>query len=204
MSWIADTFRHLLGRDASDQRRGLAGLAGHMFGAAPVPSRHPSAPAREEVDVVHFPPTSRRSIALTCTIGLGANQGRELLAVTLGAPRDPEQDRIAWLLAGVASANPPLHGVVPLPDGCLGRSSHTHALVAEPWPLPDLDRPEYERILGARLDLVVPVTAREAAWLGERGGPAFIRRMQAQGIAPHADRPAGTTDLAGPEPAEDP
>ncbi len=81
-----------------------------------------------------------------------------------------------------------------LPEGTLGRSSHTRALVVDgAWPL--TDQAEYARILGGALHLVVPVTLREATWIEANGAAAYVEAMQEQGVSPFADRAPGETDL---------
>lgn len=196
MGLLSDAWRHLLATDAGERRAGLAGLVGRMFGAEPVVVRHPSM-GELPFDVVHYPKSTGglapRSHAVTMTLGLGESQGRELFVLTLADVREPQNDRIAWLVASAVDLSPGAVGV--LPAGCLGRSSHTHVLVTEPWGFPVRDRPEQERIIGARLELVVPITAREADFVESRGSAGFVEAMRAQGVLPLADRPAGETRL---------
>jgi hypothetical protein len=198
MGLLSDALRHLLATDAGERRAGLAGLVGRMFGAEPVVVRHPKIPADLAVDFVHYPKSggglAPRGFAVTLSIGAAEDQGRELLAATLADARDPQDDRIAWLLASAREVQP--GGVAELPAGCLGRSSHTHVIVTEPWVLSERDRPDYERIVGARLDLVVPITAREAEFVAARGVEAYVAAMREQGVQPYADRPAGETRLS--------
>jgi hypothetical protein len=198
MGLLSDALRHLLATDPAERRAGLAGLVGRAFGAEPVRVRHPEAPAVSEVDVVHYPKAGAshtRSFAATLTLGLGEPSGRELLALTLADSRDPERDRVAWMLVGIAALGPARGAVVPLPAGCLGRSSHTHVVLTEAFVLPDRDRPDYERIVGARLDLCIPITRREAEWIEAHGVDAYLAAMKEQGVGAHADRPAGETQL---------
>jgi hypothetical protein len=198
MGLLSDALRHLLATDPAERRAGLAGLVGRAFGAEPLGVAHPSAPTDQDFDVVHYPKIlgfHPRSFAITATLGLADTQGRELLATTLADARDPARDKVAWLLRAVAAANPERGVIVALPPGCLGRSSHDHALLTAPFVFPDRDLPDYERIAGARLELCVPVTAREADWIAERGADAYFARMREQGVAPHADRAAGLVDL---------
>src|SRR5688500_11288877 len=142
-------------------------------------------------DAVHYAKTVTRPFAVTMTVGLAELEGRELVALTLADARGPEDDRFARMLG--ASASTAQGGVARLPDGLLGRSAHAAALVTAAWPIPEL--PEHERIVGGRLDLVVPITPREADWIARHGADAFVARMKAQGVAPYADRPAGETRL---------
>lgn len=208
MGLLSDALRHLLASDPVERRAGLRGLAGRMFGVEPVVLRHPSFTATD-FEVVHFrkpSASSPRVFAVTATLGLAASTGRELVALTLADARDPAADRFAWLLGAVAAAAQPVErgGWTALPKGCLGRSSHTSAALTEPWPIAPRDLESYEQILGGRLDLVVPITAREVAFV-ERlvGGPhrgvdALVAAMRAQSVAPYADRPAGQTVLPAP------
>lgn len=214
MGLFTDALKNLLAGDAARRREGLAGLASRMLGGGdPVLVTHPALPA-ESPTVVAVPKSGDRPFAVTLTIGLGDASGRELVAVSLADPRDPRNDRIAWMLAAVAAAGTGRGSVVALPEGCLGRSSHTHAVVCaaahgEPpgrlpvpsdgdrYPFSARDVASYEDILGATLDLVVPVTAREAAWIEAHGLDAYVEAQRAQGIAPYADRAAGETALAG-------
>lgn len=203
MGLLSDALRHLLASDPAERRAGLRGLAGRMFGVEPVVVHHPRLTA-SAFDVVHFrkpssvlSPSATRGFAVTATIGLTEGTGRELVALTLADARDPAADRIAWLLGAVAAVSPAVaRGArVALPEGCLGRSSHTSAVVAEPWPFAPQDLESYGSILGGRLDLVVPVTAREAAFCEQRGVEAMTAAMRAQSVMPYADRPAGETSL---------
>lgn len=50
--------------------------------------------------------------------------------------------------------------------------------------------------MGARLDLVLPMTAREATYALARGVPSLAEAMRAQSIAPFSDRLAGQTALS--------
>jgi hypothetical protein len=202
MGLLSDALRHLLATDPAERRAGLAGLVGKMAGSEPVTVSHPSAPSDGSFLVAHFrKPTSGsrpRSYAMAMTLGLAESQQRELVALTLADVRDPAADRTAWLLSASAQLQP--GGVAPLPEGCLGRSSHVYALCTEPWPMIPQDRADLEQLVGARLDLVVPITAREAAFAVARGAAALVEAMKAQGVLPWADRPAGQTEL----PAEPP
>jgi hypothetical protein len=197
---LSDALRHLLATDPAEQRAGLAGLVGKMAGSEPVTVSHPSAPPGEGFDVVHFrKPTAAsrpRSYAMTLTLGLGESQRRELIALTLADVREPAADRMAWLLR--ASTGLQAGAVMALPEGCLGRSSHTHATCTEPWPMIPQDRADLEQLIGTRLEMIVPITAREAAFAEARGVAALLDAMKAQSVTPWADRPAGQTDLSLP------
>lgn len=198
MGLLSDALKHLLAGDAAERRAGLAGLMGRVFGAEPIGVRHPSMPADPGFVVVHYPKSGAgltpRAHAVTLTLGLGETFGWEHVALTLADVRDPQNDRFAWMLA--ATGEVPPGTVAALPEGCLGRSSHTHVLVTEPWSFLPRDRADHERIVGARLDLVLPITAREADFADAHGAAALVAAMRAQGVSPCADRPAGETVLS--------
>jgi hypothetical protein len=206
MGLLSDTLRHLLARDPAERRAGLAGLLGRHFGVAPIRLAQPTAVGDPSDDsapvppchVFHFPKSGGgvrpRSFAVTLTLGLAEAQGRELVAVTLADARDPSRDRFAAMLSAIAEVAPSRGQVVALPAGCLGRSSHVAVVVTEPWPLAGA-LPDYERAIGARLDLCVPVTQREADWIAARSADPFLAAMRDQGVAPLADRPPGETRL---------
>jgi hypothetical protein len=197
MGLLSDALRHLLATDPAERRAGLAGLVGKMVGSEPVTVSHPAAPVDETFAVVHFRKPSAgsrpRSHAMTMTLGLAESQRRELLVLTLADVRDPLSERTAWLLSASTQLQP--GEVAPLPEGCLGRSSHVHVMCTEPWPLIPQDRLDIEQLIGARLDLLVPLTAREAAFAQARGSAALVELIKAQSVAPWADRPAGQTEL---------
>lgn len=194
MGLLSDLLEHLLASDPAGRRAGLVGLVGRAFGTEPVVVSHPEV-QRPELTVVRLRKTATRPYAITVTIGLAPSVGREWLALTETDGRDPvDRDRFAWLVGAVAGGA--RGGAIPLPAGCLGRSSHTNAVVGDPWPMPPLDRPEYERIVGGRFELVVPITDREASYVADRGADALLDAMRAQGVAPFADRTPGGTVLS--------
>lgn len=196
MSFLFDTLRHLLASDPASRLDALGKLAGRIWAVEPVRVSHPDLPADRAYGLAHFPKPhgtrAPRSYAITTTLGLG---DRELVALTLADAREPDRDRTALLLGRVAESGRARGAVVALPEGTLGRSAHQAALIAAPWPLPPLELPEIERILGARLDLVVPITAREAAWIEAHTADAFTDTMRDQGVAPLADRAPGQVEL---------
>lgn len=166
--------------------------------AAPDPAGagagQPSADPQPTFGIWHAPKVSLRPFAVTWTVGLAEAQGRELIGLTLADSTGRGPDRFAALLAAVAAAGTGAGETLVLPEGTLGRSSHTRALVvAGAWPL--TDEAEYARILGAPLHLVVPVTAREAAWIEAHSAQAYVDAMKAQEIAPWADRAPGEARL---------
>lgn len=188
MTFLFDALKHLLASDAKTRREGLAALVGRAFGAEPVALLpDPERP----YDVVHYPKVAGRPFAVTMTLGLGEAEGRELVALTLADRREGD-DRFARMLLSVADAS--RGEVVGLPEGALGRSAHASVVLTEAWPVPELL--ERERIVGGRLDLVVPITPREAEWIAGHGADAFVARMREQRVDPWADRPAGLVDLA--------
>jgi hypothetical protein len=187
MSFLFDALKNLLATDAATRREGLRGMIGRALGVEPLLLLRA---ADRPYDAVHYRKTPTRPFAVTMTVGLAELEGRELVALTL-ADAKPGEERYARMIAAAAAT--PRGAVVRLPDGLLGRSAHAAALVTEAWPIPD--RAEHERIVGGTLDLVVPVTEREAAWIAAHGSEAFVARMKAQAIAPFADRPAGETRL---------
>ena len=198
MGFLFDSLKHLLSSEPRARREALASMAGRVFGVKGAQLRHGALPDDAGYEVWHYRKAGARhprGYAASLTVGLSEAQQRELIALTLADSRDPGDDRIAALVAAVAATGAGRGEVVSLPDGTLGRGSHTMALLTAPWPLPERDLPEYERVLGARLDLVVPVTAREARWIAEHGAEAFVTAMRDQQVAPWADRPPGQTAL---------
>lgn len=186
--FLLDALKNLLATDPATRREGLRGMVGKALGAEPMLMIRAG---DRPYDAVHYRKSAARPFAVTMTIGLAEAEGRELVALTLADARDPGDDRFARMLGACAATA--RGGLVRLPDGILGRSAHVAAVVAEAWPLPDLA--EHERIVGGRLDLVVPVTEREGDWIARHGADAFVARMKAQGVSPWADRPAGETRL---------
>ncbi len=222
MGFLFDSLQHLLAREPETRRAALARMIGRGLGVSPVrlsPAPGPPGPGARAPDTTtagagptkaspepepgeaspdfgiwHAPKAALRPFAVTWTVGLSGSQDRELIALTLADSSSPEQDRFAGLLAAVAAAGSGAGPPIVLPEGTLGRSSHTRALVVPgAWPLRDED--EYARILGAPLQLVIPVTTREAAWIEARGPDAYIEAMKAQQVSPWADRVPGETEL---------
>lgn len=197
MGLLSDALRHLIGSSAADRRAGLRGLLAPLFRVEPVVVRHPSIPADLPFDLVSYrtPPDGSRRIAVTMTLGLSEREGRELIALTLANVKDPAADRFAWMLYQASQVS--LGGVGALAEGTLGRSSHTHVAVVEPWPAVAFRGPELSTLVGARVDLALPITAREADFSSSRSAEQLAEIMREQGIEPWADRPAGQTDLGG-------
>ncbi len=193
MSFLFDALKHLLASDGASRRAGLAGMAQRIWNTSGVQLHHDALP--EDLEVWHFAKSRGRDMAVTHTVGGGTMAGRELMVLTLADRREDQGDRITGLLASVANAATGLGSITELPDGCLGRSSHRHAAVTTPWPLREPDLRDYERILGASLHLVVPLTEREAAWTHDAGVDALVAAMSEQQVAPWADRAPGQTTL---------
>ncbi|MBX2798483.1 MAG: hypothetical protein KTR31_12455 [Myxococcales bacterium] len=192
MGFLFDSLRHLLASDPKARRAALASMLGRVLGAEAVQLRHPSLSGEADFQVWHARKASGRPFAVTWTVGLAEAQQRELVALTLADTHTPSQDRMAGLLAAVAEAD--VAELVALPEGCLGRSSHTFAVVGpEVWAL--YDHAEYERILGASMQLVVPVTPREAEWVRAQGAQAYLAAMREQQVGPWADRAPGEVQL---------
>ena len=179
MGFLFDSLRHLLASEPEAKREAMARLVGRALGIAAERLDPP------EAQVWHLPKVLGRPFAVSLTLG---GTDRQCVALTLAdRPRG-----IGGLLAAVADT--PVGATVALPPQCLGRSSHTWALVTHPaWPLPDVA--EHERILGTPLHLIVPITDREARWIEDHGSEAFVAAMQAQSVDPYADRPPGQTAL---------
>ncbi len=192
MGFLFDSLVHLLATEPAAKRAALVRMIGRVL-HVPEP-RHLQA---GDGLLWHFPKVTGRPMAVTLSVGLQESQGRELVALSLADAPSAQAFPIATLLQAVAEANPARGGLVELPPGCLGRSSHTWAVLGTPGP--DLaEHQEYERILGSRLDLVVPVTGREASWIEAHGGERYREAMVEQGVGPWADRTPGETVLSPP------
>jgi len=179
-------------------------MLGRVLGVEPValPSSRvtPDVPSDAEgelatgVSVWHYPKVVGRRFALTLTIGASGEVAQEYAALSLADAKPGADHRFADLLAVAWQARAVVHDVLTLPEGLLGLSSHTHAVVLDSA-APLREEAEFVRIVGAPLAWVVPITAREADWIGEHSAGSFDRAMRAQGVEPFVDRPAGTTNL---------
>lgn len=196
MGLLFDALQHLLATDPVRRRAGLSGMVGSLWRVAPVVVGHPSMPADIGFGVFNYPTPAdgSRCVAVRVTIGLAETQGRELIALTLANVRDPAADRFAWLLSEASRVA--RDEIAPLPEGCLGRSSHTFVTCTDPWPITALRGEELAKLMGARIDLVLPITAREAIYARARGVTSLTESMRAQSIDPWSDRLAGQTALS--------
>lgn len=200
MGFLLDSIRHLLASDPAEKQEALARMLGRVLGTEPVAlpfSRVVTGEPSDEtapVSVWHYPKVVGRPFALTLTTGAAADVAQEYAALSLADARPGSDHRFAELLAVAWQARASVHDVFPLPEGLLGLSSHTHAVVLD-RASPLREEAEYERILGVPVAWVVPVTAREAEWIGGRTASAFDLAMREQRVAPYVDRPAGQTEL---------
>lgn len=158
------------------------------------PEVEPEGEAPVPVSIWHFPKVISRPFALTLTIGAARTVGQEYGVLSLADAKPGADHRFAEILAVAWAARAAVNDVVVLPEGLLGLSSHTHAVILD-QAAPLREEAEYERILGAPVAWVVPVTAREASWIEARTAAEFDRAMRAQDVPPYVDRPAGTTTL---------
>lgn len=202
MGFLFDSLVHLLASEPAARQSAAARMVGRVLGTEAIELG--GVPAGAEFGVWHFRKVVARPFAVTITVGLAASdvgepgrvgQGHELIGLTLADVKAPASAPVARALVAVASQDLALGAVAPLPEGTFGRSSHTWVLRTE---LGDhiRDHAEYERILGGRLDLIVPVTEREARWIEAHGADAYVRAMREQGVRPYADRAPGETRLA--------
>ena len=191
MGFLFDTLVHLLSSDPQAQQAAAARMVGTFLKVAPTPL---PLDGERSFTVWHFPKVVARPFAVTVTCGRSTAGQPELLALSLADARGEVGARLARLLGTVADAEP---GAEPLalPEGCLGRSSHRFAITC-PVARSLRDHGEYERILGAPLRLVVPVTQREASWIEGHGQEAYADAMAEQGVQPYADRAPGETQLS--------
>ncbi|MEN0065454.1 MAG: hypothetical protein AAGA48_25130 [Myxococcota bacterium] len=209
MGFLFDSIRHLLASDPAEKQDALARMLGRVLSVEPValPSSRVAAspPAGTQdgveaadpppaVSVVHYPKVSGRPFAITLTIGASSAVAQEYGAVSLADAQPGADHRFAELVAVAWEARAAVGDVVALPEGLLGRSSHTHAVVLDQGSVLR-EEAEYVRILGAPIAWVVPVTSREAEWIASHSAAAFDRAMREQGVEPYVDRPAGTTQL---------
>lgn len=181
MGFLFDSLVHLFSSEPDARAAALARMLGRVLSHPPVSIA--DAPTR----VWHYRKVSPRLYAVS--VALGDDVGR--MALSLADATGTTHPSAGLLHATMHAERGDL---VALPEGCLGRSSHRYAIVthAEGFLLEVAD---YERILGMDLELVIPVTTREARWIDANGVEAFAQRMREQEVSPYLDRIPGTTEL---------
>lgn len=187
MGFLFDSLVHMLSSEPEAKEQALSRILGRVLNTAP---RRLASSTRR---IWHYVKVTPRPYAVSLV--LGAEGARMALSLA-----DAEGDRHPAVGLLEATADAARHTLVTLPEGCLGRSSHRFAILASAERF-ILHVPDYERILGSALDLVIPVTSREAAWIRTHGVEAFVSVMHDQEVRPWMDRVPGTTDLDDPSAA---
>lgn len=182
MGFLFDSLVHLLASEPEAKERALARMLGRVLAVEPA-----MLGGEGGFRIWHYPKAIPRPFAASFWLGEGCTR----LALSLADAKGPDHPARPLLQATRAA---PRGDLVALPEGCLGRSSHRHAIVVgcEGFLL---DYRDYERIAGTPIDLVVPVTTREATWIQTHGAAAFAELMREQEVGAALDRVPGTTEL---------
>ena len=199
MGFFFDALRSLLAESVEGQIAARAGMAGRMLNTEGFRLGPAAEDGGRSFEIWHFPKGGKHAqFAVTLTLSPVVPRGTELLICSLADAKPGSSPPWANILEQMRerSTEPEIGDIIGLSEGALGRSSYRHVLVAPSPSLRQTELADYEAVLEARLLELVTLTDREANWVGEHGGAAFLSRMSTQGVDPFADRRAGDTVLS--------